>query len=83
MATLLGYCIQLCLYAGKDSILQGYGNIGLGLGASVVGTESGNFQWCRSPIITLSWTIILQAQLYWGTSAQWELLQHERWEQTE
>ena len=44
MATPLGYCIQLCPYAGKDSILQGYGNIGLGLGASVVGTESGNFQ---------------------------------------
>ena len=36
VATPLGYCIQFCPYAGKDSILQEYENIGLGLGASVV-----------------------------------------------
>ena len=36
MATLLGYCIQFRPSAGKDSILQEYENIGLGLGASVV-----------------------------------------------
>ena len=36
MATALGCCIQFRPYAGKDSILQEYGNIGLGLGASVV-----------------------------------------------
>ena len=35
-ATPLGYSIQFRLYAGKDSILQEYGNIGLGLGTSVV-----------------------------------------------
>ena len=36
MANPLGYCIQFCLYARKDSILQGYENIGLGIGASLV-----------------------------------------------
>ena len=36
MATPLGYCIQFCPYAGKDTILQEYESIGLGLGASVV-----------------------------------------------
>ena len=36
MATPLGYCIQFCPYAGKDTILQEYTDIGLGLGASVV-----------------------------------------------
>ena len=36
MATPLGYCIQFRSYGGKDSILQDYENIGLGLGASVV-----------------------------------------------
>ena len=42
MATPLGYCIQFSPYAGKDSILQEYENIGLDLGASTVGT-SANF----------------------------------------
>ena len=36
MGTPLGYCIQFRPYAGKDSILQEYENIGLGLGASAV-----------------------------------------------
>ena len=36
MATLLAYCIQSDPYADKDSILQEYENIGLGLGASIV-----------------------------------------------
>ena len=36
MATPLGYCIQFCPYADKDSILQEYENIGLLLSASVV-----------------------------------------------
>ena len=36
MTTPLGYCIQFRPYAGKDSILQEYVNIGLGLSASVV-----------------------------------------------
>ena len=36
MAIPWGYCIQFHPYAGKDSILQEYENIGLGLGASVV-----------------------------------------------
>lgn len=36
MATPLGYCIQFHPYAGKDTTLQGYADIGLGLGASVV-----------------------------------------------
>ena len=36
MATPLGDCIQFRQYAGKDSILQECGNIGLGLGVSVV-----------------------------------------------
>ena len=36
MAAPLGYCIQFCPYACKDLILQGYENIGLGLGASAV-----------------------------------------------
>ena len=36
MASPLGYCIQFRPYAGKDSILQEYENVGLGLGASVV-----------------------------------------------
>ena len=36
MATSLGYCIQFCSYSGKDSILQEYENLGLGLGGSVV-----------------------------------------------
>ena len=35
-ATPLGYCVQFRSHAGKDSILQKYENIGLGLGASVV-----------------------------------------------
>ena len=35
MATPLGYCIQFRPYAAKDSILQDYQNIGLGLGPSV------------------------------------------------
>ena len=34
--TLLRYCVQFPSYACKDSILQKYENIGLGLGASVV-----------------------------------------------
>ena len=34
MATPLGYCTQIRTYAGKDSILEQYENIGLG--ASVV-----------------------------------------------
>ena len=36
MATALGCCIQFRPYTGKDSILQEYGNIGLGLGAPAV-----------------------------------------------
>ena len=32
----LDYCIQLCLYTGKDTILQEHADIGLGLSASVV-----------------------------------------------
>ena len=32
----IGYCIQFWPYTGKDSILQGYENIGLGLETSVV-----------------------------------------------
>ena len=36
MATPLGYCLQFRPYVGKDSILQKYENIGLGIGASVV-----------------------------------------------
>ena len=36
MATPLGYCIQFRPYAGKDTILQDYPDIGLKLGASVV-----------------------------------------------
>ena len=36
MATPLGYCIQFRPYAGKDTILGEYADIGLGLGASVV-----------------------------------------------
>ena len=36
MATRIRYCIQFHPYAGKDSILQEYENIELGLGASVV-----------------------------------------------
>ena len=36
MATPLGYCIQFYPYADKDSIIQGYENIWLGLDASVV-----------------------------------------------
>ena len=36
MATPLGYCIQFCPYAGKDSILREYENIGLDVDASVV-----------------------------------------------
>ena len=36
MATPLGYCIQFCSYAGKDTILQEYTDIGLGLGVSGV-----------------------------------------------
>ena len=36
MATPLGYCIQFRPYAGKDTILQEYTDIGPGLGASVV-----------------------------------------------
>ena len=36
MASPLGYCIQFPPYAGKDSILQEYENVGLDLGASVV-----------------------------------------------
>ena len=36
MAAPLGYCIQFCPYPCKDSIIQGFENIGLGLGASAV-----------------------------------------------
>ena len=36
MANPLGYCTQFRPYPGKDSILQEFENIGLGLGASVV-----------------------------------------------
>ena len=36
MAKPLGYCIQFRPYAGKDVALTEYGDIGLGLGASVV-----------------------------------------------
>ena len=36
LATPLGCCIQFRPYAGNDSILQEYQNIGLGLSASVV-----------------------------------------------
>ena len=36
MATLLEYCIQLCSYTGKDSILEEYENIGLDIGTSIV-----------------------------------------------
>ena len=36
MGTPLRYCIKFCQYAGKDSILQEYENIGLGLSALVV-----------------------------------------------
>ena len=36
MATPLGDCNTFHPYAGKDSILQGYEIMGLGLGASVV-----------------------------------------------
>ena len=33
MATPMGYCIQFLPYGGKDTILQEYADIGLGLGA--------------------------------------------------
>ena len=36
MATPLGYCTQFRPYAAKDSILQEYENIGVGLSALVV-----------------------------------------------
>ena len=36
MATLMGYFIQFRPYAGKDTIMEEYDDIGLGLGASVV-----------------------------------------------
>ena len=36
ISTPLGYCIQFSPYAGKDTILQEYADIGLGLGASVL-----------------------------------------------
>ena len=36
MAPTLGYCIQFRPYAGKDTILQEYADIGLGHGVSVV-----------------------------------------------
>ena len=36
MATPLGYCIQFLPYGGKDTILQEYADIGLGLGALIV-----------------------------------------------
>ena len=36
MATPLGYCTQFRPYAAKDSILQEYENIGVGLSASAV-----------------------------------------------
>jgi len=36
MAKPLGYCVQFRPYAGKDTALTEYGNICLGMGASVV-----------------------------------------------
>ena len=42
MASPLGYCIQFRPYAGKDTILQEYTDIGLGLGASVVANLAGS-----------------------------------------
>ena len=36
MASPLGYCIQFCPYAGKDSQLGEYVDIGFGVGAPVV-----------------------------------------------
>ena len=67
MATPLGCCIQFGLYAGKDSILQEYENIGQGLGASIVANFLSKLPVMQTSIITLLWTIILQAQLCWGT----------------
>ena len=67
MATPLGCCIQFGLYAGKDSILQEYENIGQGLGASIVANFLSKLPVMQTSNITLLWTIILQAQLCWGT----------------
>ena len=80
MATPLEYCIQFHPYTGKDSILQEYENIGLGLGASVVANLVSKLHVMQT---SLSCTIILQAQLWWDTWAQRELLQQERSEQAE
>ena len=36
LAKPLGYCVQFCPYAGKDTQLDEYGDIGLGVGGTVV-----------------------------------------------
>ena len=36
LAKLLGYCVQFCPYAGKDTQLDEYGDIGLGVGRIVI-----------------------------------------------
>ena len=56
MATPLEYCIQFRPYTGKDSILQEYENIGLGLGASVVANLVSKLHVMQT---SLSCTIIL------------------------
>ena len=62
MATALGCCIQFRPYTGKDSILQEYGNIGLGLGAPIVG-NLGKLSVMQTSNYHIVITIILQAQL--------------------
>ena len=61
MAPPLGYRIQFRPYTGKDWILQEYGNIGPGLGASVVVNLVSKFpvmQWIIDVVIDVSLNII-------------------------
>ena len=65
MATPLGYCIQFCPYASKDSILLEYENIGLGLGTSVVAN-------------LVRKLTVMQTSNYQIVMDEWELLQQEQ-----
>ena len=80
MAAPLGYCIRFCPYTCKDSILQGYENIGLGFGASAVASLVSKL----SEMQTSNYHIVMDnCFTSWGTWATWELLQQERWQHSE
>ena len=92
MAYPLGYCIQFRPYAGKDSILQEYENIGPGLGVSVVTNLVSKFpvmqisnyhivmdNYFTRPVLLRHLSAIIVAATGTVKQTEWKMLHWEIW----